>query len=248
MHTSSIDRSPFPSEREGNGSPENHQAEPGKKIQAVEVMVFLLLIVPPMVLSFFSDKQANVRFAEVAISSILNDFALLSLVFYFIWRNQESLAAVGWSFDHLRGDIALGLVLFVPVYLGANALASYLHETGLSAPTKEPSFLAGRGFPHVLMALLIVTVVAVVEETVFRGYLMRRFEAVTASRGAAVILSAFVFSLGHGYEGMAGVISVFALGVVFALIYLWRKSLVALITIHFLTDFTSIVLPTFLQT
>jgi membrane protease YdiL (CAAX protease family) len=200
-----------------------------------------------MVLSFLTGRQADLRFTDMAISSILNDLALLSLVLYFIWRNQESVERVGWNFDHLGRDIMLGLILFLPVFLGGNALANLLHQLGLSAPVRQPSFLAVSGLKQVVLALAIVTVVAVVEETVFRGYLMLRFAAVTGSRSAAVILSSLTFALGHGYEGMAGAISVFVLGVVFALIYLWRRSLVAPIVIHFLTDFTSIVLPALLK-
>ena len=63
-----------------------------------------------------------------------------------------------------------------------------------------------------LLAFILVTVVAVAEETIFRGYLILRFRAVTGRTSAAVLLSSIVFSLGHGYEGMAGVISVFSLG------------------------------------
>jgi membrane protease YdiL (CAAX protease family) len=51
-----------------------------------------------------------------------------------------------------------------------------------------------------------------------------------------------VFSLGHGYEGTAGVITVGVMGIVFAAVYLWRGSLVAPIAMHFLQDFMSIVL------
>jgi membrane protease YdiL (CAAX protease family) len=76
--------------------------------------------------------------------------------------------------------------------------------------------------------------------------LILRFKAVTDRGVAAALLSSIVFSLGHGYEGMAGVISVFSIGVVLALVYLWRKSLVAPIVIHFLTDFATIILPTLL--
>jgi membrane protease YdiL (CAAX protease family) len=103
------------------------------------------------------------------------------------------------------------------------------------------------GFTKVLLAFILVTVVAVAEETIFRGYLILRFKAVTDRAVAAALLSSIVFSLGHGYEGMAGVISVFSIGVVLALVYLWRKSLVAPIVIHFLTDFATIILPTLLE-
>jgi membrane protease YdiL (CAAX protease family) len=251
MQSSQIDedrlRDALMNTAEHNGSAEAQRVEPSRKIQAVEVTVFLLLIVPSLTLSFFVGERMDLRFIDIAISSILNDVALLCLVLYFIWRNQEPVERVGWNFAHLGGDVGLALILFVPVYMGGNAIANVLHEIGLSAPARRPSFLAVGGLKQLVLALTIVTVVAVVEETVFRGYLMLRFEAVSGSRSAAVISSSFMFALGHGYEGMAGAISVFVLGVVFALLYLWRRSLVAPIVIHFLIDFASIVLPALLQ-
>jgi membrane protease YdiL (CAAX protease family) len=56
------------------------------------------------------------------------------------------------------------------------------------------------------------------------------------------LLSAGIFSLGHGYEGSAGVVTVGVMGAVFALVYLWRRSLVAPMMMHFLQDFIGIVL------
>jgi membrane protease YdiL (CAAX protease family) len=79
------------------------------------------------------------------------------------------------------------------------------------------------------------------EVTVFRGYLMLRFNTLTNSVAASVIITSVVFSLGHGYEGAAGVGAIGVLGVVPALIYIWRKSLVAPMVIHFLIDFFPLV-------
>jgi membrane protease YdiL (CAAX protease family) len=220
---------------------------PSRKVQGIEVAVFLFLITPSMALSFLTDRHANLRFTEMAISSILNDLALLSLVLYFMWRNAEPMRRVGWNFDHPGRDIAWALVLFLPVVFGGNLIQSLLHQAGFSGPARQAPFLTVSGTANVLLGLTIVTVVAVVEETIFRGYLMLRFQAITGRITAAVLLSSLVFSLGHGYEGVAGAISVFVLGVIFALIYLWRSSLVAPVVIHFLVDFTSIVLPGLLR-
>ena len=93
----------------------------------------------------------------------------------------------------------------------------------------------------------MVIVVALVEETIFRGYLMLRIREVTSGPVSAVLLSSFIFSLGHGYEGAASVVTIFLLGIVFALIYQWRKGLTAVITMHFLQDFTGIVLVPLLK-
>ena len=104
-----------------------------------------------------------------------------------------------------------------------------------------PSLIAEKNTAEFLLATVLVMVVALTEETIFRGYLLLRFKSIMAST-AAVLTSAVIFSLGHGYEGSAGVITVGVMGVVFALIYVWRQNLVAPVVMHFLQDFIGIVL------
>jgi membrane protease YdiL (CAAX protease family) len=112
-----------------------------------------------------------------------------------------------------------------------------------SAPPPPQSSILNANDPgQILLAFVLVLVVAVAEETIFRGYLILRFRNVTASLAASVLLSAVVFSLGHGYEGTAGVVTVGVMGLVFALVYVWRGSLVAPIVMHFLQDFVAIIL------
>jgi membrane protease YdiL (CAAX protease family) len=50
----------------------------------------------------------------------------------------------------------------------------------------------------------------------------------------AVLLSAVIFSIVHGYQGLAGVITVVAIGPTLAVIYLWRGTLTAPIVMLFL--------------
>jgi len=89
---------------------------------------------------------------------------------------------------------------------------------------------------------LLVIVVAVTEETIFRGYLMLRFNALTTSLASSVIITSGIFSLAHGYEGSASVGTIGVLGIILTLIYIWRKSLIAPMVIHFFIDFFSLVL------
>jgi membrane protease YdiL (CAAX protease family) len=56
-----------------------------------------------------------------------------------------------------------------------------------------------------------------------------------------VVLSSVIFSLGHGYEGSAGVVTVGFMGLAFAIVYVWRRSLVAPIIMHFLQDFLALI-------
>jgi membrane protease YdiL (CAAX protease family) len=213
-----------------------------RREQLWEVLVFLFLIVPSMLFSFLAIKQGTVGFTLTAVSTIARDLGLLALILFFIWRNREPIFRLGWTFKHGWRDILLGIGLSIPVFFGAGFLESLLLRIGFTVPsTPTPSFLTILDTAQILLATVLVVVVAVAEETIFRGYLMLRFKGITASTAVSVILSAFIFSLGHGYEGSAGVVTVGTMGAVFALVYVWRKSLVAPMTMHFIQDFVSIV-------
>jgi membrane protease YdiL (CAAX protease family) len=231
------------SESRGRGRFPDVGVHPDRRVQAVETAVFLLLIVPSLIFSFFAIKQGTVGFTLTAIATIFRDLALVSLVLFFLWRNGEPVYRIGWRAGRFREEVALGLVLFIPILLFTSGLESLLNAAGLTSPaTPRPSFLTISSSGQLILASVLVTVVAAAEETVFRGYLILRFEALSGKPVLAAVLSAFVFSLGHGYEGSAGVVTVGVMGLIFALVYLWRRSLVAPIVMHFLQDFLSLVL------
>jgi membrane protease YdiL (CAAX protease family) len=229
---------------EGNESfPWDVDAPSQRKEQFVEVFVFLFLIVPSLVLSFFVVKQGGMSFVLIALSSILRDLALVSLILFFLWRNGEPVNVIGWKFKNAEKEIILGIWLFIPFFFGAGLLEKGLQMAGFAASaTPLPSLISEKNPAEILLAVVLVIVVALAEETIFRGYLILRFKSLTASTAAAVMLSALFFSLGHGYEGSAGVITVGVMGLFFALIYIWRQNLIAPIVMHFLQDFIGIVL------
>jgi membrane protease YdiL (CAAX protease family) len=220
----------------------------GRKAELFEVLVFLFLIVPSMALSFFAVKKGVLSFALMAWATILRDLALLSLVFYFLWQSGEPIRRLGWTAEKIWKDIGIGIGLFIPFFLGTSLLEKGLQSIGFSAPaTPLPSYLTAGDLPQILLALFLVAVVAVAEEAIFRGYLILRFKTLSTSSVAAVVLSAFIFSLGHGYEGSAGVVTVGVIGLFFGCIYLWRQSLVPTLIMHFLLDFSGIVVTPLLQ-
>ena len=218
-----------------------------RKEQLIEVFVFLLLIVPSMILSYFVTQQGDGSFAVLAAATIVRDLALIGLIIFFLWRNGEHPERIGWTPKHEWTDIVLGLLLFVPVFFLAGLLNVYLQRLGLSGPsTPATEALIPRGSVEIALAILLVIVVAIAEEFIFRGYLIRRFTSVTRNIAWAVILSSIIFAFGHGYQGSAGIITVGFIGLVFALVYVWRRSLMAPVIMHFLQNFTAIVVVPYL--
>jgi membrane protease YdiL (CAAX protease family) len=215
---------------------------PGLREQVFELAVFLFLITPSMIFSFFAIKEGGIGFVLMSVATILRDLALLCLVLFFIWRNGEPLIALGLTARKFWREAALGAGLFIPLFLATSAIEVFFEKAGLSTPSAPlPLFTEEKGAGEFVLAFLLVAVVALCEESIFRGYMMLRFRNTTSRASAAVLLSSLIFSLGHGYEGTAGVATVGVMGVVFALVYLWRKSLAAPIVMHFLNDFIVIV-------
>ena len=118
----------------------------------------------------------------------------------------------------------------------------YFQHAGLSAATKTPSYMGASNLIEYILAFIMVVVVAITEEIIFRGYLILRFRFLTGNVFVAVLVSTIVFALGHGYEGSAGVATVAFMGFIFASIYIWRGSLVAPIVMHFLQDFIGVII------
>jgi uncharacterized protein len=214
-----------------------------RREQLFEVSVFLFLIVPSLVFSFFAVKQGSLSFVVVAIAAILRDLALVILILFFVWRNGEPVISIGWTFSRIWSEILVGIGLFIPFFFITGFVENGLKAIGFTVPSKPlPSFLAAKGLVELLLALVLVVIVAIAEETIFRGYLLLRFRTILPNLSLSAFISAIIFSLGHGYEGSAGVITVGFMGLAFAFIYLWRQSLVAPIVMHFLQDFIGIVL------
>ena len=122
--------------------------EPSRKIQTTEIAVFLLLIVPSLVLSLFVIRQGQLGFVLTATAIIFRDVGLVCLILFFLWRNGETVSRIGWAWTRLGRELVIGVVCFLPVFLGAALLDRVLLRVGLSPPaTPLPSFSTTAGLP-----------------------------------------------------------------------------------------------------
>lgn len=217
--------------------------EPSLKQQAAEVGVFLFLILPSLLLSFFSENLEVVQFPLAAAGIILRDLSLLSLVLFFLWRNGEPFERIGWQAANPKQEALIGLALFPAMLLATAVLQWMLTKLGVPPrPKPLPSALSPQTGWQFALGGVLIFIVAVAEETIFRGYLLLRLRIVTRSTSVAVLIASILFALGHGYEGVMGLLIVGFMGVIFALLYLWRESLIAPMVMHFCQNFLAVVL------
>lgn len=109
-----------------------------------------------------------------------------------------------------------------------NALSSVMkNATGSPLPTLELSY-TGFDFPTIAIILLVCVIAPVIEEFIFRGVLIKVFSK--KGQVFAIVASALLFSLTHGNIPQAA--GAFLLGIMFGIIAIKTKSLLAPIILH----------------
>lgn len=207
-----------------------------------ESTAFMLALLAWTVLASLVVGSMRLSFPFIAGFIVVQDFAFTALAVYLVRRAGESFAAIGWVRTGIVREMLLGVALFVPMVVCVALVMGILRAAGLAQPIKPPAYLLPRSGVDYVLAVPLLLVVAVAEETIFRGYLLRRFTQVTHSRALAVILTSAMFALGHAYQGPLGMVAVGTIGVVLALVYLKRGSLAAPIVMHFIQDFIGLII------
>jgi uncharacterized protein len=84
---------------------------------------------------------------------------------------------------------------------------------------------------------LLMIIVAIVEELLFRGYIFTRIEFITENKWVAIISSSLLFSLCHSFHfDIVQLIGTFTMGAVFAFHYQKYNSLLTIVIVHFLIN------------
>jgi membrane protease YdiL (CAAX protease family) len=149
-----------------------------------------------------------------------NPFELLGL-----WRLKKTDFSKGLSLFALIGIPGLAL------YLGARAL-------GLAAKIIPGEFEYWWLIPMLLFSALKA---AAVEEVIMIGYLFKKLEQLNVSFRNRQIISATIRASYHAYQGFAGIIGNFVMGLVFGWAYRRWGRVAPLLFAHFLLDAVSFV-------
>ena len=212
-----------------------------RRSRLLELGVFLLLLLPGIVLAQVGG-ESDETFVLASIGTIAHDIALGALVLFFVWSSGQPLSSMGWTTRKMGKEIAVGAILYPAMLVVLALLSLLLSALGLTTNASRPGFLDPRTPAQISLGVVLVAVVAIAEETIFRGYLLLRLRELAHGIVPAIAISSLVFAFGHMYEGISGVIVVGTMGLVFALVYVWRKSLVAPIVMHALQDLLGIVI------
>lgn len=205
----------------------------------ISTLLLLLAVIGAIVYGGFAlgialgwMRQPTNRVAIFLLGSALGELVAFGLLAWLLRRRGSRLRDLGWGQPTRWGAIALGVGIAI-VYSGYTAL-----NPRISPHLLEFSWLK-------LLALVAAVVAGVVEETIFRGYVMTTLGRMRYGLAVQVLLSGLFFALAHVYAFAAplSLLAVqgvtFLLGVALAMTYvIGKRSLTPVIISHALIDIT----------
>jgi len=206
---------------------------------ATELLILLAAFLPAQAVSALLLHSAGVRDMRWVnvLGSVVVGAILLLAVGLILLRAGRPPRTIGFRSDFLLVDAALGVAMTLLVLCAFTAVAVFLAILApqLYARLEQTPKAIQAAFPRMRPAwlLLLSAWVAVFEETLFRGFLLTRIHAIVRSWPPSVLLGAAAFALPHFYEGSVAMAMIFLLGTVMGIVFVWRKSLVPVIVLHF---------------
>ena len=129
-------------------------------------------------------------------------------------------------------DFGVALIFWVMAIIVLAAISSVLRLLGLIQAQKAVFALAPRSAWEAVLWIALSIVAGLVEEVVFRGYLLQQFASLSGRLWVGVLVSSLLFGAGHGYEGIGSMIVIVAYGAMFCALAIQRKSLRAGMMAH----------------
>ncbi len=184
-------------------------------------------------------------------STITFQWVAAALILWRTIRHGITPAQLGICLGHGYLVFATSVVLSLLLLINQIASVSRI-KSDSSAFRSETVQLALKVFPRDAIEQLsfaaLVTTVAACEEFIYRGFAQYVFQDWFHSLLIGVLGSALLFSFAHLYQGKRGLVSTFAVGLLFSGIRAWSGSLIPTIAAHFVADLSiGLLAPRYIQ-
>jgi membrane protease YdiL (CAAX protease family) len=170
----------------------------------------------------------------VFVLSIADTILLGGLICLLLVANGESIRRTFFGGRAAALEVPIGLLSVVPVILvaaavmlTARAVAPWLHNVPvnpLAALLQSPR--------DIWLFAVVALVAGGVREEIQRAFLLTRFEQHLGGAHVGLVITSVAFGLGHLMQGFDAALATGTLGLLWGLMYLWRRSAVAPIVSH----------------
>ncbi len=151
---------------------------------------------------------------------------LLILWMFMKFVDKEPFINLGFHTKHRRNDFIIGFVIGALIMLGAYSLLLGMHEIHFKKIVID--------YTEILISIFLFIAVAIVEEVLLRGYILRNL-MLSFNKYVALIVSSTLFSLMHAFNPNIDLFSLFGLfiaGLLLGISYIHTKNLWFPIALH----------------
>ncbi len=214
------------------------------RLGTIILLLFLLVGWPLLSYLIMTESKPETGFAgmdlisQIYLPTIVIEWLIFAVVFLVLRRGKENLSTVGFS-QFTLANLGIGLGFLLVANLALLGLDQLLEFFRLTVP-KEVAFILPRTSTERFFWIILSITAGICEETGFRGYVLTKLNLFLNNWYLTVVVSSLCFGLGHFYQGIGGVILTGTYGLLFCLLFIWRKSLVPGIFAHSLQDLTAI--------
>ena len=187
-----------------------------------------------------SNAAEPVLTTELLLANVaLSQGVALALLVGVAWWTGVPARAFGLAAADITASVLLvGVAVGVVLYLGNEAAAGLGDRFGVTAPERLREAMAPsdrRGWA--LLLLVVLPVIAVFEEALFRGALIGAFAVgFGVDPWLLAVGSSVAFGLGHGAQGRLGIAVTGVLGFVLAAVFVVSGSLLLVIVAHYVIN------------
>jgi hypothetical protein len=164
------------------------------------------------------------------------EWLLAALAWWGLWMRRTPLREVlGIQHRGARAwvrDFGVAMAFWFMALLVLGAISTVLRLFHLVHAQKAVIAIAPQSGAEILVWLALCSTAGVVEEFVFRGYLLQQFSSLRGNVWIGVAASSLLFGAAHGYEGIGGMIAITVYGAMFSLLAVRRQSLRAGMIAH----------------
>lgn len=200
----------------------------------------VLILLVTGVLNASTNFTANQVFDSSRM--VKNDLIMIGMLWFWVFFVYRGMKDHGHSIlqffgfqsctsTKLFGDFVCATLAFALIYACETGVKYWLPEHASQA--NNPLFSARlSGLFEVVVWLCLSASAGICEEIVFRGYLQRQLALITGNTAFAILLQAFLFGIGHAYEGLSAVVAIVLHGLFLGILAQWRGNIRAGILEH----------------
>jgi CAAX protease family protein len=156
---------------------------------------------------------------------------VMGLVLSLMWRYSIPVATVGLTFDHWEADFLIGCVAG-GCYV---AFKVWLAHRSRAASRARTSAHMSQASEPLIFWVPAVILWAFVEEF-WRGLCLNTFKGSGYPMATAILLTSLAFGIAHFGLRPGGIAAKVVLGAIFALLFVWRWSLIPPYLVHLITN------------